>query len=189
MNFFIFSFLSFFAVVFSFSCGNVESTCYYVNVNLNSGSKDGSDWNNAANALPATLQRGWTYYIANGTYSSLALDDTESGSQMIYIYSAQVGNHGTSVGWNVNLAGSVMFWGGISISKGYYHVDGQVGGGPGSWDSGYGMKVSGHFTANYGSLIYYQNSPSNVTLSHIGKINEKFFSSVQTFFQIVLNGT
>ena len=93
-----------FAVSFPCEAGG-GSNCYYVNANLNTGSKNGSDWSNAAKSLPANLIRGWKYYLANGTYPGVTLDDAESGEQFITITSATKANHGTSVGWKAIYAG------------------------------------------------------------------------------------
>ena len=49
------------------------------------GSPNGIDWTNAYTALPATLTRGDTYYIADGTYSSYTFDDAISGTTYITI--------------------------------------------------------------------------------------------------------
>src|SRR5262245_24743441 len=42
-----------------------DATCHFVRAGATG---DGSDWDNALAELPATLQRGHTYYVAAGTY-------------------------------------------------------------------------------------------------------------------------
>src|SRR5687768_17254029 len=39
------------------------------------GSGNGSDWTNAYTSLPASLVRGDTYYVADGTYAGYTFDD------------------------------------------------------------------------------------------------------------------
>ena len=60
---------------------------------------NGSDWNHAYLGLPATLQRGATYYIADGAYGSYTFDDAVSGTQVITVKKATVADHGTVTGW------------------------------------------------------------------------------------------
>jgi hypothetical protein len=104
------------------------------------GSNDGSDWNNAWTQLPQSLQRGHTYYIADGNYPSYVFDDTESGSQYIYIKKATQSDHGTDTGWGSGYGdGTATFSGGIAFVSDYYEMDGQVRGS--DWQSGYGFKV------------------------------------------------
>lgn len=63
------------------------------------GNGSGSDWNNAYPTLPATLQRGATYYVADGSYSSYRFDDAVSGTAVITIRKATAADHKTDVGW------------------------------------------------------------------------------------------
>ncbi len=117
------------------------------------GTGNGSDWTNAWDALPATLTRGDTYYIADGSYGAYKFDDAESGSTYIYIKKAIESDHGTDTGWDstygdgqaafdsgyYNSGGGVT--GRLVFAKGFYDIDGQVGGGPDSWTSGHGFYV------------------------------------------------
>src|SRR5437879_13793231 len=45
------------------------------------GANNGSDWNNAFSSLPATLQRGAIYYVADGSYGSYVFHAPVSGSE------------------------------------------------------------------------------------------------------------
>lgn len=63
------------------------------------GANNGTDWNNAYTQLPATLVRGDTYYIADGTYPGYTFTTAASGTTFIYIKKATVADHGTDVGW------------------------------------------------------------------------------------------
>lgn len=102
------------------------------------GSADGSDWNNAFTALPATLNRGDTYYIADGSYSGYTFDDAPSGTTLITVKKAIESDHGPSTGWSSAYGdGSAEFSTQILFSNtAYYLIDGQVG----SKESGYGFR-------------------------------------------------
>lgn len=65
------------------------------------GSGSCSDWSgsNACDVLPATLTRGDTYYIADGSYSTYTFDDANSGTTTITIKKATIADHGTATGW------------------------------------------------------------------------------------------
>jgi len=49
--------------------------------------------------LPATLQRGATYYIADGTHASYRFNTPVSGTDLIAIKKAAISDHGTDIGW------------------------------------------------------------------------------------------
>ena len=127
------------------------------------GSGDGSAWNNAWDDLPATLTRGDTYYVADGTYSSYSFNDAESGSSVITIKKAIIADHGTETGWDNAYGDGYALIGPFYFTTGYYTIDGQVGGGPTSWQSGHGFKI----TANYTNLIRFNAAVSDVSFSHI----------------------
>src|SRR3989344_9456483 len=64
------------------------------------GLPNGTDWTNAYTSLPATLTRGDTYYIADGTYGGYTFDDPTSGSTIITIKKATISDHATDVRWD-----------------------------------------------------------------------------------------
>src|SRR5216110_695877 len=65
------------------------------------GNGSGSDWTNAYTKLPVSLVRGDTYCVAGGTYLELHdFNDTESGTSVITVKAATIGDHGTNTGWN-----------------------------------------------------------------------------------------
>jgi len=102
---------------------------------------NGSDWNDALGALPDRLTRGDTYYLADGKYGNYEFNDKESGTLFIYLKKAVASDHGTGTGWKAEYGDGVAeFTSGIRIKNGYYDFDGQTGGGPGSWDKGFGLK-------------------------------------------------
>ena len=51
-----------------------QSQCFYCVRQGATGLANGSDWTNAFTSLPATLQRGATYYLAGGSYPSVQSD-------------------------------------------------------------------------------------------------------------------
>ena len=140
------------------------------------GNGSGTDWINAYPTLPSTLVRGDTYYIADGIYGGYSFDDSESGDSYIYIKKAIGSDHGTDTGWNSSYGDGVAeFTSGISFSSDYWVFDGQVGGGPGSWQSGYGFRIT---TSNCGgdsklvTLIYADYIDiSHVDMEHCGVDN------------------
>lgn len=107
-----------------------------------SGTGSGSDWTNAYTTLPATLQRGDTYYIADGTYGGYTFDDPAASATYTTIKKATVADHGTNTGWISTYGdGQAIFNGTIRFNSSYWIFDGVSGGGPGSWTSGFGFKV------------------------------------------------
>lgn len=118
--------------------GLADAAVHYVRAGA---SGNGSDWSNAMGNLPATLVRGDTYYIGAGSYGSRTFNDALAGATYIYIKKATAADHGTSTGWNSAYAGTATF-ANLNFSKGYYDLDGKVGGGPGSWTSGHGFKIT-----------------------------------------------
>ena len=117
--------------------GTWAQSVYYVRTGA-TGANNGSDWNNAFAALPASLQRGATYYLAAGTYPAPTFTDPEQGSTLITITSATVSNHGTDTGWAGSYAGQAIFLGEAFFETGYYTVDGQTRGQ--DWRSGYRIR-------------------------------------------------
>jgi hypothetical protein len=132
--------------------GLADAAAHYVRAGA---SGNGSDWSNAMGNLPATLVRGDTYYIAAGSYGGYTFDDAVAGSTYIYIKKATAANHGTNTGWNSAYAGTATF-ANLKFTRGYYDLDGQVGGGPGSWTSGHGFKISSAASGT-GKLITVEN--------------------------------
>jgi hypothetical protein len=108
-----------------------------------------TDWTNACDTLPAALQRGATYYIADGAYSGARTFNTpEFGTAYIFLKKATASAHGTDIGWDPAYGdGVAAFTGTWTFSSGYWDIDGVTGGGPGtgagqwpsSWTSGHGI--------------------------------------------------
>lgn len=105
------------------------------------GSGAGTSWSDALDQIPATLTRGDTIYVADGAYTAPTLDDAVSSTSVITIKKATASDHGTETGWDAAYGDGVAdFTGTWLIHTGYHTIDGQVGGGPGSWQSGHGFK-------------------------------------------------
>lgn len=64
------------------------------------GTANGNDWTDAWTALPATLVRGDTYWIADGQYGAYTFNAAESDTTSIMIRKATVARHGTETGWD-----------------------------------------------------------------------------------------
>jgi hypothetical protein len=130
------------SVVLCFSASAAEAANRYVRAGA-SGSGSGSDWTNAYVALPASLVRGDTYFIADGSYSGYTFDDAASGTMLLTIKKATESDHGTSVGWASTYGdGVAAFSGQLNFTTSNWVLDGQTGGGPGNWTSGFGFKVN-----------------------------------------------
>jgi hypothetical protein len=108
-----------------------------------SGAKNGSDWNNAFPSLPESLQRGATYYIADGNYGAVTFTFTvviaiitststvskqASASNGFYIFRvADSTGGGTSINGSVQFivgdtaGSSVGAYGVTSIKDGLWH--------------------------------------------------------------------
>jgi len=127
------------------------------------GANNGSDWDNAYTTLPATLLRNYTYYIADGNYSSYTFDDAESGTQYITIKKATIANHGTDYGWNSGYGNGQAIFSGTSgtwiIARGFYTFDGV---------SNYGIKVvSSDTVENTCTICNWGNALSNITFKNL----------------------
>ena len=125
-----------FLAIVVFSTSALAAT-HYVRAGAN-GNGSGSDWANAYSSVPNSLVRGDTYYVAGGSYGSLTLSD--SGTSMITLLHPTASGHGTDTGWNAAYEGEAI-WTNIELSASDYTIDGVTGGGPGSWNSGFGFAV------------------------------------------------
>jgi hypothetical protein len=101
-------------------------TSYCVRAGAN-GNGSGSDWNNAFPALPATLQRGATYYVAAGNYGSYRFDDPVSGTALITIKKATATDHKTDTGWAASYgSGQAVFSAPLSFTTDNWVFDGAT---------------------------------------------------------------
>jgi len=150
------------------------------------GSETGADWENAYTALPSILNRGDTYYIADGTYGAVTIDTPESGSSYIYIKKASATDHGTDAGWDNAYGDGVAAFTSIFIDTGYVEIDGSYGklasDMPGYVPYGITMKMYANpATSNKAIIRLGQNSgpADHITLRHMEAAftNTPFISS------------
>lgn len=125
------------------------------------GSGDGSNWDNKAQWSSVTLTRGNVYFFEDGNYSSRNLNTANSGSTLITLKKAISSDHGSDTGWSSGMGdGQANFTGTFTITSSYWVFDGQTGGGPGSWTSGHGFKVTA------GVAFYANTAVGNLTIQH-----------------------
>ena len=158
--------------IFLFSVSGLATAANYCVRDGATGSNDGSDWTDAYTELPSTLERGSTYYIADGTYSGYTFNDAVSGTSLITIKKAIASDHGTSTGWQSSYGdGQVEFAGSsgdtLRFTTDYWVFDGQVGGGPGNWKTGYGFRVIADANEENTKLIDIENGADYITVSHV----------------------
>jgi hypothetical protein len=151
---------------FFYSGAVLRAANYYVRAGA-TGTSNGSDWINAYPTLPATLLRGSTYYVATGTYGGYTFNTAESGTNLVTVKKATGLDHGTNVGWNDGYGtGTAVFTNYWRITRGYFVLDGQVGGGPGNWTNGFGFKIQSLSTTSFNPGILISSNRRNVTLRH-----------------------
>jgi hypothetical protein len=137
------------------------------------GSTDGSNWSNCTSGLPATLTRGDTYYLADGSYGAVTLDDALSSTLWIYIKKATASAHGPATGWDNGLGDGTATFSKISIRTehlvegGRFEIDGVT---------QYGIKVESTGTAD---LID--------TANYYGPVNNLVFRNLEVTLNSLLN--
>jgi len=135
---------------------------------IEGGSGDGSAWNNALDDLPTPLIRGDTYYIGDGTYAGYTFDDAVSGTDIITVKKSTVADHGTETGYvSTDHDGQAIFDGNMYFQTSYHTLDGVVGGGVGSWTSGYGFYVDQTGETDTGGCLSISAGVTNIIAKHI----------------------
>jgi len=136
------------------------------------GSGNGQDWGNACSGFAGacavgSMVRGDTYYVAAGTYAGPTFSRAVSGTLLITIKKATVADHGTSAGWSDALGGgAATLTGGVRFSTSYWVLDGQTGGGPGSWTSGFGFVITQTSATPIVELVL-NSRAGNITVRHV----------------------
>jgi pectate lyase len=154
-------------VLLACTIANSFGATYHVRASA-TGTANGSDWINAYPALPTTLSRGSTYYVATGTYGGYTFNTSESGTTVVTVKKATGLDHGNNTGWNDSYGiGTAVFTNYWLITRGYFILDGQVGGGPGSWTNGYGFKIQSLSKTSFRSGIEISGNRKYVTLRHL----------------------
>lgn len=129
-----------------------------------------ADWTtaNACDALPSTLVRGDIYYIADGAYSGRTFGTATSGSTLITIKKATIADHGTDTGWLDTYGdGQAAFSGQFDFTTSYWVIDGQTGGGPDAWNSGFGFKITETGDSSAILRVAYTGTANNITVRHV----------------------
>jgi hypothetical protein len=168
-----FAFVVLAASALGFAAVPAQAANHYIRAGA-TGSATGADWTNAFTKLPASLTRGDTYYIADGSYPGYTFSTPTSGTTLITVKKATPADHGTATGWSDSFgAGTASFTNQFVFTSAYWWIDGMVGGGPATtkagWTTGYGFKV----TETSSSPVLFVKGPSlsgqggNVTLRHI----------------------
>ena len=119
---------------------------YYIRAG-SSGTNSGSDWNNAYISVPATLIRGETYWIADGSYGSYTFNDPVSGSNYITIKKATISDHGTNIGWESIYGDGQAEFIDLKIETNYFIIDGNE-------NAKYGIKINSSSTVAALQLLY-----------------------------------
>src|SRR5437660_5234405 len=147
--------------------------CHVITPN-GSGTKSGSDWNNACSwfsgncSMSSGAVRGDTYYIAKGAYSGTTLGKDNSGTLSITIKSPTAADHCTDTGFVQGThVGQADIAGGFFITSDRWVVDGQYGTEvPETGKGTYGIKV--HWNGGNGSHRFNLNTGgSNSTFRYV----------------------
>jgi len=131
--------------------GGVSATC--------------TDWTDACDQLPSTLQRAATYYLADGTYPGYTFDDAVSGTSVITVKKATEADHGTNTGWSSTHGdGQANFTGGLIFVTDHWTIDGSTRN-EANWADGpsYGIKTTSIFT----NSLSFGHASDNVTLKYL----------------------
>lgn len=130
-----------------------------------SGSNDGSSWANAFTAIPGTLVRGDTYYLAGGNYTGdVSIASTESGSTVTTLKKANATDNSGDAGWDAAYASTqAVIQGSFRIRNSYMTVDGVTGEG----ESGHGIKIIQTTVASGNAIVNQDSGTSFVHLLHV----------------------
>jgi len=150
---------------------NPSGTVFYVRADA-TGLNDGSNWNHAYTRLPATLLSGATYYLASGTYGGYTFAARSGDGSLITAKKATDDDHGPDPGatWvmgSTSYGLGVALFTGIGISIDNVTIDGVTGGGPGQWETGFGIRIFGG-----GYNIGISGPRQNITLRHLDIENQ-----------------
>ena len=101
------------------ACGSADAANRFVR---QGASGNGSDWANAYGALPTSLSRGDTYYIADGSYAGYMFDD--DGTSTITIKKCTASDHGTDGGYQAGYCDGQATFGSLQFTRPHYVIDG-----------------------------------------------------------------
>jgi hypothetical protein len=145
-----------------------------------SGDGSGSDWHNAYTALPDTLVRGDTYYLADGTYGPYSFRNVP-GTSLITIKKATNADHGTDTGWQASYGdGEALFRGSATVwsfmaGASYYSIHGQRG--AGNVTGSYGIRLT--TSASRNSAVALVAADTSTVFSETGNHRSITIDSVE----------
>jgi hypothetical protein len=84
----------------------------------------GSNWADALDGLPSSLQRGAVYWLSAGDYGAYDFDDSSRQDLGITLRKASAVAHGTEVGWAPQLADGPAVFGPLRFEGSHYTFDG-----------------------------------------------------------------
>jgi hypothetical protein len=162
-----------------------------------SGSGNGNDWTNAYTALPATLVRGDTYYIAGGSYAGRTFNTGASGTSVITIKGATVADHGIDTGWSssYSVENSQAVWSGtFTFSTSYWIFDGSAGATWSRTASSYGFLINAPSSSNFSLFMLNGTNTTGIKIAHVAATapsidTNKFFIGTPTSGSSVYNCT
>lgn len=154
----IFVILQLLLLMLCLGAGRAEAASVYCVRPGATGANTGADWTNAYSSLPATLVRGATYYLADGSYGSYTFDDAESGSSLITIKKATAADHGVDTGWQSSYGDGQAAWTRVVFARDYYVFDGNS-------TSGYGMSMTP--STEEGIYIHAASSVDYITIKSV----------------------
>jgi hypothetical protein len=141
--------------------------CHYIKSG-GTGSQTGTDWSNAAPALPAMLVRAHTYFVAGGSYPGRTFGTAPSGTSPVTIKKATESDHGTAIGWNGAYGSQANFTGGLEFTTSYWMIDGQTGGGAtNAWQGNFGFKIAESRDDVALLKIGWESTADNITIQHV----------------------
>lgn len=137
---------------------------WYIRVGA-TGSNNGSSWANAFTAIPGTLIRGDTYYLAGGTYTgNVIIGSTVSGSTVTTLKKANAADNSGDAGWDAAFASTqAVIQGSFRILDSYMIVDGVTGEG----EFGHGIKIIQTTVASGNAVVNQDSGTSFVHLLHV----------------------
>jgi hypothetical protein len=127
-------------------------------------SGSGTSWSDAYGSLPASLVRGDTYYVADGSYGSYTFDDPVAGTTPITIRKCTDADHGTETGYSAAYCDGQATFGELIMVTNYYVIDGAKRN-ESNWQdtASYGFRLRG-VTAN---TLSFGAGSSHVAFRHV----------------------
>ena len=128
----------------------------------------GSDWADACDDFAgscavASLVRGDTYYVADGSYAARTFSTAASGTSVITIKKATASDHGTETGWVSTYGDGVATWScTITFSTPYWVFDGVTGSLHSLTSTDYGFAM-----AQCAYPFDTTSSSTDITISHV----------------------